>query len=70
MIHTTLFKNEYYLVITTIVSIGVLSGCMYCSLLLATLLIAPVIKSLTIKLNNKRQHRETTVYFNRCDTCD
>ena len=44
MTHTTLFKNEIYLIVTSIISIGVLSGYEYLSIVLAALLIIPVIK--------------------------
>ncbi len=43
MTHTTLFKNEGYLIVTSIISIGVLGGYDYFSLALGALLILPVI---------------------------
>ncbi len=39
-------KNRNYLALTSIISVGVLSGNEYCSPLLAVLLIAPVVKLL------------------------
>ena len=44
MTYTTILKNEIYLVITTLISVGILSGCQYCSPLLAILLIAPLVR--------------------------
>ena len=56
MTHTALFKKESYLVITSIVSIGVLAGQAYFDLALAALLITPVINILTGNVfNNERQ---------------
>ena len=43
MTHTNLFKNEGYLIVTSIISIGVLGGYDYFNLTLAALLILPVI---------------------------
>jgi hypothetical protein len=43
MTPTTLYKNESYLGITTAVSVGVLSGYEYTSIVLAVLLIAPFV---------------------------
>ena len=55
MTRTISLKNESYLAITTTISVGVLSGCEYCSPVLAVLLIIPVIKLLTKKVIGKKQ---------------
>jgi hypothetical protein len=61
MIHTTLLKNESYLAFTTIISVGVLSGCEYCSPVLAILLVTPVIKLLIKKIFSN--HRSVINHF-------
>ena len=43
MTHTTLFKNEVYLVVMSVISIGVLGGYAYFDLALAALITLPVI---------------------------
>jgi len=43
MTHTTLFKNERYLIVTSLISIGVLSGYEYANFILAALLILPLV---------------------------
>lgn len=53
--NTISLKNENYLAITTIISFGVLSGCEYCSPVLAVLLINPVVKLLIKKIMSKKR---------------
>ena len=55
MARTISLTNENYLAITTIVSIGVLGGCEYCTPVLAVLLIIPVINLLIKKIMSKKQ---------------
>jgi len=50
MIQTPSLQNRCYLAVTTITSIGVLSGLEYCSPLLAILLLAPVVNVLIEKI--------------------
>lgn len=67
MTHTALFKNEIYLVTTSIVSIGVLTGQTYFDLALAALLIFPVINLPTVNvLRNERQQPNTV---DKCASC-
>ena len=64
MTHTTLFKNEIYLIVTSIISIGVLSGYEYLSIVLAALLIIPV-----IKLPDRRTFNKEKLHSNCLDKC-
>ena len=67
MTHTTLFKNEIYLIVTSIISIGVLSGYKYLSIVLAVLLIIPVIKLPDRNIFNKEKLHSTNL--DKCATC-
>lgn len=67
MTHTTLFKNEIYLIVTSIISIGVLSGYEYLSIVLAVLLIIPVIKLPDRNIFNKEQLHSTNL--DKCAPC-
>ena len=67
MTHTTLFKNEIYLIVTSIISIGVLSGYEYLSIVLAALLIIPVIKLPDRNIFNKEQLHSTNL--DKCAPC-
>ena len=60
MTPTISLKNESYLAIMTIISVGVLSGCEYCSPVLAVLLIIPFFNLLIKKIINKKP---------RCKAC-
>ena len=64
MTHTTLFKNEIYLIVTSIISIGVLSGYEYLSIVLAAFLIIPVIKLPDRNIFNKEK-----LHSNCLDKC-
>jgi hypothetical protein len=50
MTHTNLYTNEAYLIVTSLISIGVLSGYEYFELVLAFLIIMPVVKLPTIRV--------------------
>jgi len=67
MTHTTLFKKESYLVITSIVSIGVLTGQAYFDLALAALLIFPVINLATGNVFRNEQPRPDNI--DDCASC-
>ena len=67
MTHTELFKNEAYLIITSLVSIAVLGGYEYFELALATLLILPVINFPTRNTLNKPKRHSTKA--NKCTSC-
>jgi len=67
MKQTTLFKNESYLIVTSIISIGVLSGYEYFSLILSALLIIPVVRLSVKNVLNKKQLRITKLY--KCASC-
>ena len=67
MTHTTLFKNEIYLIVTSIISIGVLSGYEYLSIVLAALLIIPVIKLPDRRIFNKEKLHSN--YLDKCAPC-
>jgi len=67
MTHTNLYKNEIYLIVTSIISIGVLSGYDYFGLTLAALLILPVINLPDKKiLSNELFHSDR---LNKCTSC-
>ena len=67
MTHTTLFKNEIYLIVTSIISIGVLSGYEYFNIVLAALLIIPVIKLPDRNIfNNEKLH---VTNLDKCAPC-
>lgn len=67
MIHTTLFKNEVYLIITSIISIGVLTGYEYFDLVLAALLIMPVVNLPAISIFSKDKSHSGNL--DKCATC-
>ena len=58
MIQTLSLQNRSYLAVTTITSVGVLSGVEYCSPLLAVLLVTPLVKLLIEK-----------IYCHQAETC-
>lgn len=67
MTHTNLYKNEIYLIVASITSVGVLSGYDYFSLAMVALLILPV-----IDLPNKRvfsRDRLHPDHPNKCTSC-
>jgi len=67
MTHTHLFKNEIYLTVTSVISIGVLGGYDYFNLALAALLILPV-----INLPDKKSfssERFNSDNLNKCASC-
>lgn len=67
MTHTHLFKNEIYLIVTSLISIGVLSGYDYFNLALAALLILPVINLPDKKVfSRERLHSNN---LNNCTSC-
>ena len=67
MTHTNLFKNEIYLIVTSIISIGVLGSYDYFNLTLAALIILPVINLPDKKIfRNKRLHSDN---LNKCASC-
>jgi len=43
MTHTILYKNELYLILLSVISLGVLSGSEYFNFALAVLLIIPIL---------------------------
>jgi len=67
MTHTTLFKNEIYLIVTSLVSLGVLSGYTYFDLALAILLITPVINLPAVNIFSKEQLHSNNL--DKCATC-
>lgn len=67
MTHTTLFKNEIYLTVTSIISIGVLSGNEYFELALAVLLIAPVVNFPVVNIFSKEKTHPSNL--DKCATC-
>ena len=69
MTRTTLFKNESYLALTTIVSIGVLGGYEYCSPVLAVLLVAPFVIGFINNLICKQQLYISNTRLNRIVSC-
>ena len=72
MTSTTLYKNESYLGLTTVVSVGVLSGYEYTSTLLAVLLVAPFVIGFINNLICKQQlHRSSTTLkqYISCKEC-
>lgn len=50
MLHKASLTNKNYLAMTTLVSIGLLSGCEYCMPVLMTLLVIPVMRSMARSL--------------------
>ena len=67
MTHTNLFKNEIYLIVTSIISIGVLGGYDYFNLALVIFLILPVVNLPDIKTFRKqRLHSDN---LNNCASC-
>jgi hypothetical protein len=52
-------SNNYYLAITTVISVAVLGGCEYCIPVLTALLLIPMIKLVTRKLIDKTQVNKT-----------
>ncbi|MDX2505097.1 MAG: hypothetical protein QNL62_11580 [Gammaproteobacteria bacterium] len=68
MKHTNLFKNEIYLIITSVISIGVLSGFEYFNLALAALLIGPVVNLPTIDIISKQ--KSPTSNLDECVSCE
>jgi ABC-type uncharacterized transport system permease subunit len=67
MTHTNLYKNEIYLVVTSLISIGVLGGYAYFDLALAALIILPAINTLDKKVfSRKRSHSDN---LNKCASC-
>jgi len=69
MTYTTTFKNESYLAITSIVSIGVLSGYQYFSPLLAVLLIVPFVRVWFNKIFCKKQIHFSSSALNKYIAC-
>ena len=71
MAHTTLFKNETYLIVTSIISIGVLSGYQYFDLALAALLIMPFAKLPARNMARNILDKEQSHYTNidKCTSC-
>ncbi len=67
MTHTALYKNEIYIIVTSIISIGVLNGYEYFSIVLAALLIIPVIKLPDRRIFNKEKLHAT--YSDKCAPC-
>lgn len=67
MTHEILKKSESYLLITSIVSIGVLSGNDFLSLVLAVLLIVPVIRFIAQKIFYRGQKFPTSL--DKCISC-
>ena len=55
MTHTSLFKNEVYLIITSIISIGVLGGYEYLGIALVAILIFPVINMPNVNIFRREQ---------------
>jgi hypothetical protein len=69
MTYATTFKNESYLAITSIISIGVLSGLQYCSPLLGILLIAPLLRVWLNKIMCKQQIHFSNSALNKYIAC-
>jgi len=67
MKHTNLYKNEVYLIVVSIISIGVLSGYDYFNLALAALLILPVIDLPDKKVLSRERARPDNI--NKCPSC-
>lgn len=67
MIHTALLKKESYLFVTSIVSIGVLTGQEYFDLALAALLIIPVIGLPSAKIHGRKLPYSGVT--DKCATC-
>jgi len=67
MTHTALYKNEIYLIVTSIISIGVLIGYEYLNIVLAALLIIPVIKLPDRNIFNKEKLHSTNL--DKCAHC-
>lgn len=67
MVHTNLFKNEIYLIVTSVISIGVLDGADYFELALAAILILPLINLPdTKRLGIEFMHTEKP---DKCSSC-
>lgn len=61
MTHKNLYKNEVYLIVASLISIGVLSGYEYFDLALALLITVPAVHFLTKKvLNSSKVHLSNT----------
>ena len=67
MTHTSLYKNEAYLIITSFVSIGVLSGYQSFAIALAALLIFPVVNVPKLKIS--RREASLTKTIDKCVNC-
>ncbi len=64
MTHSALYKNDIYLIVTSIISIGVLSGYEYLNIALAALLIIPV-----INLPGKNTFSKEQLHTGNLDKC-
>jgi len=67
MTNVNLFKNEIYLIVTSIISIGVLGGYDYLNLVLAALLILPVINLPYKKIFSRERLDQDNL--NKCASC-
>ena len=67
MTHTNLVKNELYLIVTSIISMGVLSGYDYFNLVLAALLMLPIINLPYKKIFSRERLDQDSL--NKCASC-
>ena len=69
MIQTLSLHNRSYLAVTTITSVGVLSGIEYCIALLVVLLIIPIVNLMIKKSTNKHVQHAVSIYCHQGETC-